>query len=140
MANKPTGTYAATIGAGIEAAPEPFAVPAATDSLDLLREPVRGDVVYPGLAALPGVEQVRAFLAGRAPAPPVARLTGRRIIDASLGSAAYALPATDWMLGPKGVVHSGALAVLADGALIAAVISALPASRPAHPHGQTSGG
>ena len=135
MASNPTGTYASTIDAGIEAASEAFAMPAATDSLGLLGEPVRGGVAYPGLAALPGVEQVRAFLAGRAAAPPVARLTGRRIIDASLGSAAYALPATDWMLGPKGVVHSGALAVLADGALIAAVISALPASRPAHPHG-----
>jgi uncharacterized protein (TIGR00369 family) len=101
--------------------------PAGPPSLHPWREPVRGGVAYPALAALPGVEQVRAFLDGRAPAPPVARLTGRRIIDASFGSATYALPATDWMLGPKGVVHSGVLALLADGALFAAVVSALPA-------------
>jgi hypothetical protein len=61
-----------------------------------LREPVRGGVAYPGLAAIPGVEQVEAFLAGRAPAPPVARLTGRQIIGASFGSATYALRATGW--------------------------------------------
>jgi uncharacterized protein (TIGR00369 family) len=97
------------------------------DLSHLLREPVRGSVVYPGLAALPGVEQVRALLDGRAPAPPVARLTGRRIVDASFGSVTYALPATGWVLGPKGVVHSGVLAFLADGALIATVVSALPA-------------
>jgi uncharacterized protein (TIGR00369 family) len=98
-----------------------------TDPSHLLREPVRGGVVYPGLAALPGVEQVRALLAGRAPAPPVARLTGRRIVDASVGSVTYALQATDWMLGPKGVVHTGVLALLADGSLIATVVSGLPA-------------
>lgn len=94
---------------------------------ELGREPPRGAVVYPGLAALPGVEQVRAMLAGRAPAPPVARLTGRRIADASFGSATYVLPATGWMLGPKGVIHSGVLAFLADGSLVATVVSALPA-------------
>jgi hypothetical protein len=62
------------------------AVPAETELSHLVREPVRGGVVYPALAALPGVEQVRGLLAGRAPAPPVARLTGRRILDASIGS------------------------------------------------------
>jgi uncharacterized protein (TIGR00369 family) len=106
---------------------EPLAVPTATALSDALREPVRGSVAYPALAALPGVEQLRAFLDGRAPAPPIARLTGRRIVDASFGSATYALRATDWMLGAKGVVHSGVVAVLADGALIASVVSALPA-------------
>jgi acyl-CoA thioesterase len=87
---------------------------------------VAGSAVYPGLAAVSGVEQLQAFLSGRAPAPPVGRLTGRRIVDASRGSATYALPATGWMLGPSGFVHSGALALLADGALVAAVISGLP--------------
>ena len=96
-------------------------------SFDPLRERVRGGMAYPALAALPGVEQLRAFLAGRAPAPPVARLTGRRLIDASFGSATYTLRATDWVVGPKGGVHSGVLALLADGALIGAVVSALPA-------------
>jgi acyl-coenzyme A thioesterase PaaI-like protein len=100
---------------------------ATPDRSHLLREPVRGGVAYPGLAALPGVEQLRAFLAGRAPAPPVARLMGRRIIDASVGSATYALPATGWMVGPKGFVHPGVLAFVADACLIGAVVSALPA-------------
>lgn len=96
------------------------------DTSHVLPEPARGGVAYPGLAALPGVEQLGAFLAGRAPAPPVARLTGRRIIEASVGSATYALSATDWMLGPKGFVHPGVLAFLGDAPLIATVISALP--------------
>ena len=68
-----------------------------------------------------------------APEPPVARLTGRRIVDASLGSATYTLPAPDWMLGPRGV-HSGVLAVLADGALIGSVISGFPPVFSSHTH------
>jgi uncharacterized protein (TIGR00369 family) len=102
-------------------------VTGALSTSELNLQPARGAVVYPGLAALSGVEQVRALVTGRAPAPPVARLTGRRIVDASFGSATYALPATGWMLGPKGVVHSGVLAFLADASLIATVVSALPA-------------
>src|SRR5436190_12776933 len=98
----------------------------AISQVEHLREPVRAGAAYPGLAALPGIEQLRAFLTGRAPAPPVARLTGRRIVDASYGSATYDLRASDWLAGPKGVVHPGVLALLADGALIASVVSALP--------------
>jgi hypothetical protein len=55
-------------------------VPAETGPSHLVREPVPGGVVDPALAALPGVEQVGALLDGRASAPPVARLTGRRIV------------------------------------------------------------
>jgi uncharacterized protein (TIGR00369 family) len=96
-------------------------------SFDPLREPARGAAAYPGLAALSGIEQLRAFLTGDAPPPAAARLTGRRIVAASEGSATYALQASRWMSGPKGNVHPGVLAVLADGALISSVISALPA-------------
>jgi hypothetical protein len=38
-----------------------------SDPSHLLREPVRGSVVYPALAALPGVEQVRACSPGALP-------------------------------------------------------------------------
>lgn len=86
----------------------------------------QGETAYPALAALPGIEQLQAFLAGHAPAPPIARLTGRRIVAASVGSASYVLPASHWTAGPNGKVHSGVLAVVADGALIASVMSALP--------------
>src|SRR5215218_3671980 len=122
-----TSTHAAIKVGRMAISDLPLIGPHASDDGDHLREPVRGGVAYPALAALGGIEQIRAFLAGRAPAPPVARLTGRRIIDASFGSATYALRAMDWMLGPKGVVHSGVLAFLADGSLIATVVSSLPA-------------
>jgi acyl-CoA thioesterase len=91
------------------------------------QEPVRGAPVYPGLTALPGVEQLRTFLSGQSPDPPVARLTGRRIVAVTPRSATYTLPATDWFLGPRAFVHSGALALLADGALIGTVVAGLPA-------------
>jgi hypothetical protein len=39
-----------------------------------------------------GLEQLRRFLDGGAPDPPVARLTGRRITAAGPGTATYELP------------------------------------------------
>ena len=66
------------------------------------------------------------MVTGSRPDPPVARLTGRRIVEAELGTVTYRLPATAWMLGPKGEVHSGLLAFLADVPLFMSVASALP--------------
>ena len=85
----------------------------------------------PALIALPGVEQLRSFVDGRSPAPPVARLTGRRIVEAEEGRVVYALPVSPWLVGPKGTVHPGVLALLADAPLLAAVISTLPPGTPA---------
>jgi len=116
--------------AGMAVNDQPLIGPPAREADDHLREPARGGVAYSALAGLAGVEQLRAFLAGRAPAAPVARLTGRRIVDAAFGSATYALRASDWMAGPKGSVHPGVLAMLADASLFAAVVSALPARVP----------
>ncbi|MBD0330586.1 MAG: PaaI family thioesterase [Thermoleophilia bacterium] len=93
-------------------------------------EPVRGTAADPALLALPGVEQLRSFLDGRSPAPPVARLTGRRLLGAEPGRVVYGLPVTGWLVGPKGTLHPGVLAFLADAPLLAAIHSTLPAATP----------
>jgi len=94
------------------------------------QEPPRGMAVDPALLALPGVEQLRSFVDGRSPAPPVARLTGRRIVEAEEGRVVYSLPVSPWLVGPKGTVHPGVLALLADAPLLAAVVSTLPRGTP----------
>jgi uncharacterized protein (TIGR00369 family) len=99
--------------------PEPSVTP-------IWEEPPRG---APGdLAALirmPGLDALRTFLDGRSPAPPVARLTGRRLVSAKHGTVAYELPVSEWLVGPKGTAHPGVLAFLADAPLLAAIQSVL---------------
>jgi uncharacterized protein (TIGR00369 family) len=90
------------------------------------QEPVRGATADASLLELPGIDQLRAFVEGRAPAPPVARLTGRRLVAADGATVVYALPVSDWLVGPKGTVHPGVLSFLADAPLLAAVQATLP--------------
>jgi uncharacterized protein (TIGR00369 family) len=98
----------------------------AATSMDVVSEPVRGGTGHPSLAALTGVEAMRTWLDGRSPAPPLARLTGRRLVAMDVGTATFELPITPWVLGPKGWVHKGVLAFLAGAPLFGAVQSTLP--------------
>jgi uncharacterized protein (TIGR00369 family) len=93
---------------------------------DIQREPVRGGTGHASLAALPGVEALRTWLTGGSPAPPLARLTGRRLVDVDVGAVTFALPISPWTLGPRGRVHKGVLAFLGGAPLFGAVQSALP--------------
>lgn len=86
--------------------------------------------VDPALLGLAGVEQLRTFVDGHSPAPPVARLTGRRLVEAEDGRVVYSLPVSGWLVGPKGTLHPGVLAFLADAPLLAAIVSTLPPGTP----------
>jgi uncharacterized protein (TIGR00369 family) len=99
-------------------------------STPIWQEPVRGAAADPAVLALPGVEQLRTFLDGRSPSPPIARLTGRRLAEADEGRVVYSLPVTGWLVGPKGTLHPGVLAFLADAPLLAAIHSTLPPATP----------
>ena len=92
------------------------------------REPARGGYPRADLLAVPGVEQVRAFLTGDAPFPPIGRLTGMGPTEVGLGSATFTMPASRWLLSPQGLISVGTLAILADGPLGCAVQSALPSN------------
>jgi uncharacterized protein (TIGR00369 family) len=85
-------------------------------------EPPRGAPAdAAALVFLPGIEQLRSFLDGRSPEPPVARLTGRRLVDVGEGRAVYQLPVSEWLVGPKGTLHPGVIGFLADAPLLAAI-------------------
>ena len=97
-----------------------------TTRVAVWREPARGSFANPAVVALPGIEQLRSFLSGRSPQPPVARLVGRRLVEVGQGTTTMTMPASGWILGPKGRVHTGMLVLLADAPLLCAVQSTLP--------------
>ena len=68
-----------------------------------------------------GLEVLRLLIAGELPAPPVHHLTGLRPVDAGEGTCTFALPATEWLNSPLARVEGGAIAMVAETALIGAV-------------------
>lgn len=90
------------------------------------REPVRGGYPDPALFALPGIDQLRALLDGRAPTCPIDHLLGLRLTEAGAGQATFTMPASPWLVSPQGTITVGTLAMLADGPLGCAVWSTLP--------------
>jgi uncharacterized protein (TIGR00369 family) len=90
------------------------------------REPVRGGHPDPALAAQPGIELLRAMLAGEMPAPPLARLTGMRPVTLTARSARFDMPLTGWLCAEDGRVPLGVLTIPADAAMACAIIAELP--------------
>jgi uncharacterized protein (TIGR00369 family) len=97
---------------------------------EIWRETVRGGYPDPSLFALPGIEQVRGFLDGRAPRPPISHLIGMRPTGVGPGTSVFTMPATGWLSSPLGVMLGGVHAVLGDGPLGCALQSLLPPLTP----------
>ena len=94
------------------------------------REPVRGGHPDSHVLALPGIEQLRRMLNGATPAPPLSRLTGLHVEAVDDGTATFAMPLSRWLQGADGTISPGALAIVADGAMACAIMTALPARTP----------
>lgn len=95
---------------------------------DVWRETPRGQAADIGVLCLPGIDVVRSFLPGGGSfTPPVAHFSGRRLVSADPGRVVFTLPKVGWYLSPKGAIHPGVLAFLADAPLTAAIQSMLPA-------------
>jgi uncharacterized protein (TIGR00369 family) len=94
------------------------------------REPARGGYPDPSLIGLPGIEQLRAMLEGRVPAPPLSHLTGQRLIDVAPGLTTFEMPLTRWLCTSQGAISIGPLAVPADGAMATAIQTELPPASP----------
>jgi len=93
---------------------------------DIWQEPVRGGVLPPHLLGRPGVEQLRAFLSGEAPVPPIGYLTGLYPTEFGVGSATFVMPVTGWLNITTGLMTAGGVAILADAPLGCAVQTVLP--------------
>jgi uncharacterized protein (TIGR00369 family) len=94
------------------------------------REPARGGYPDPSLIGLPGIDQLRAMLEGRVPHPPLAHLTGQRLIEVAPGRTAFEMPLTRWLCSSQGPISIGPLAIPADGALATAIQTELPPASP----------
>ncbi len=70
---------------------------------------------------LPGAEIVRLQIAGALPPPPLHHLTGLRPVEVGDGSATVVMPCTEWFASPSGRLQGGAIAMLADFAMLIAV-------------------
>jgi uncharacterized protein (TIGR00369 family) len=94
------------------------------------QEPARGGYPSPRHFAQAGIDQLRAMLARRAPAPPISRLTGMRVSEAGDARAAFQMPSTGWLLSSQGRSSIGPLTMVADGAVACAIQTKLAAATP----------
>lgn len=95
------------------------------------REEPRGEFPDPAkFMALSGIEQIRSFLTGHGPRPPLSYLTGMLPTEAGFGTSVFTMPATEWLLPPQGLFYGGLLAILADGPLGCAIQTTLPPGTP----------
>jgi len=98
-------------------------------TLDPYLRPVIGEIRPQEIwNKMSGLEVMTAGLSGELPAPPMRYLTGLRMLEATAGATAFALPATQWLCPPTGKVQGGVIAMLADAALSGAISTVTPAA------------
>ena len=127
------GTSRLTIFPTLDPAPEPPSdlkpmEPPKSESPDpYLRPAPNGVIPQQVWGELPGADIVRRQLAGELPPPPLHRLTGIRPTDAGDGRATVTMPASEWLASPAARLQGGAIAMLADFAMLIAVETTTPA-------------
>ena len=98
------------------------------DELDpYLRPPPDGTISQEVWDELPGAEIVRRQIAGELPPPPLHHLTGLSPVEIGEGTATLVMPCTEWLASPTGRLQGGAIAMLADFAMLIAVQTTTPA-------------
>jgi uncharacterized protein (TIGR00369 family) len=92
-----------------------------------LRPPVGGILPQDVWDRMTGLEIIRGLMTGELPAPPFAHFTGGRWVEATEGTASFAMPMTEWMSSPARRIYGGTIAMLADVCLVGAVQTTVPA-------------
>ncbi len=100
---------------------EPFQPPDHAEPDPYLRPAPDGVIPQEVWAELPGAEIVRRQIAGELPPPPIHHLTGLRPVEIGEGKATVVMPCTEWLASPTGRLQGGAIAMLADFAMLIAV-------------------
>jgi len=90
----------------------------------------RGAYPDPTLLALTGRERLESWGRGRAPAPPLTRLTGATIAEVGSGTAGAEMPVSGWLLNSAGAIGGGTLAIVSDIAFGCSIQTELPAATP----------
>ena len=127
------GTARCAILPPIDPAPEPpnefqAVEPDPDEAWDPYRRPWPKDGVIPQETwdRHSGRELLELQLSGELPPPPIQRLTGMRPVEIGEGAATVVLPATRWLTSPARTIQGGAIAMLADVAMAAAVQTTVP--------------
>lgn len=93
-------------------APDPYLRPPPETALD--------DAIW---AELPGAEILKRQIRGDLPLPPISALTGIRPVEAGEQTATMVMPASEWLASPTRLLQGGAIAMLADAAMMLAVMT-----------------
>lgn len=81
------------------------------------------------IAGLSGRDYLQGVIDGRFPPPPIAEVTGGRLVSIGEGEAVFSCRPDDSFLNPLGLVHGGLLCALLDSAMGIAVQTTQPAGR-----------
>ena len=113
--------------------PDPPSLPVAAPTYDgphpFQRPPegkLLGQEVWDELA---GIEILRGWADGTMPRSPLSNLLGAELEHAEEGAIVCSMPASAWFCGPGATLYGGALALLADYAVLGAVQSTQPPGR-----------
>ncbi len=120
-------------------APPPVTAPAGTPEAERApgagvredpyeRPPELGEVLGQEVwERMSGLEVLEAQLGGGLAYPPLHFLTGLHPVEVAAGEAVFALPCHEWLCSPLGTVEGGAIAMVADSALVSAIQTTAPA-------------
>jgi uncharacterized protein (TIGR00369 family) len=126
------GTSRLTIFPPIDPAPdppemiEPHVAPAYESPDPYLRPPPGGVIPQEVWGELAGAEILKRQLEGELPPPPLHHLTGLSLTEFGEGWAVFTMPASEWLASPTGLLQGGAIAMLADFAMLGAVQTTAP--------------
>jgi uncharacterized protein (TIGR00369 family) len=107
--------------------PENLPDPPAYDGPDPFERPApEGTIGQERFDELPGREILERQLRGELPRPPIHYLTGIAPTELGEGTASVRMPASEWLNSPARRLQGGTIAMLADFALLTAVMTTTP--------------
>jgi uncharacterized protein (TIGR00369 family) len=121
------GSSRLTIFPSLDPAPEPpdaiepFDSPSSDPPDPYRRPPPDGVIGQDVWSELSGAQILERQLKGELPPPPLHHLTGLTLTEFGEGWARFTMPCTEWLASPTGRLQGGAIAMLADFAMLAAV-------------------
>jgi uncharacterized protein (TIGR00369 family) len=100
---------------------EPFDSPPSDPPDPYRRPPPDGVIGQDVWSELSGAQILERQLKGELPPPPLHHLTGLTLTEFGEGWARFTMACTEWLASPTGRLQGGAIAMLADFAMLAAV-------------------
>jgi uncharacterized protein (TIGR00369 family) len=123
------GTSRLSVLPTIDPPPEPppelptLEPPAAASPDPYLRSPPETALPQETWSELSGAEILARQIRGELPPPPIHYLTGLRPVEAGDGAVTAVMPASEWLASPTRLLQGGTVAMLADTAMMMAVLT-----------------